>query len=111
MSNNNIESSQANNRTGLLWVIALLAAIAVGFVAGNIYLHRTNLSLQDELAQRQQFINESIRLSRLNTQLEQALATMAAQSDDEAIRDLLANHGISFTVNLNESDEGNGNDE
>ena len=87
-------------KVGYLWGIALIATIAVGFVAGNIYLHRTNLALQEELAQRQQFINESIRLSRLNTQLVQALAAMAAQSDDQAIRDLLANHGITFTVNL-----------
>jgi uncharacterized protein HemX len=111
MSNSTVESNHTNTNAGMPWVIALLAVLAVGFVAGNIYLHRSNLSLQDELAQRQQFINESIRLSRLNTQLVQALATMAAQSDDQAIRGLLANHGITFTVNLNETSEGSGADE
>lgn len=87
------------NKAGYLWGISLLAVVVVGIVAGNIYLHRANLELSEELAQRQQFINESIRLSRLNTQLVQALATVAAQTDDQAIRDLLASHGITFTVN------------
>ena len=94
------ESDQTPRRSGLLWSVAVFAVIALGFVAANIFLHRTNLALQDELAQRQQFINESIRLSRLNGQLVQSLATLAAQSDDQAIRGLLASHGITFTVNL-----------
>ena len=100
MPNITAESDQTPRRSGLLWGVAAIAVIALGFVAANIFLHRTNLALQEELAQRQQFINESIRLSRLNTQLVQALATLAAQSDDQAIGDLLANHGITFTVNL-----------
>ena len=100
MSNTAADSDQPTRGPGLLWSVAVVALIALGFVAANIVLHRTNLALQEELAQRQQFINESIRLSRLNTQLVQALATLAAQTDDQAIRDLLANHGITFTVNL-----------
>ena len=103
MPNIAAESDQTPRRSGLLWSIAVIAVIALGFVAANIFLHRTNLALQEELAQRQQFINESIRLSRLNTQLVQALATLAAQSDDQAIRDLLAIHGITFTVNLSDT--------
>ncbi len=98
--------SETKNNAWLMWCIGLAAVTAVGFVATNIYLHRTNLQLQEDLAQRQQFINESIRLSRFNTQLIQALATLAAQSDDQAIRNLLATQGITFTVNLPESDAG-----
>ncbi len=103
MPNIAAESDQTPRRSGLLWSVAVIAVIALGFVAANIFLHRTNLALQEELAQRQQFINESIRLSRLNTQLVQALATLAAQSDDQAIRDLLEIHGITFTVNLSDT--------
>jgi uncharacterized membrane protein len=84
----------------LNWVNAGLGVLALVFVVGNIVLHRTNLEQQDTLAQRQQFINESIRLSRFNGQLVQALATLSAQTDDAAIRDLLATHGINFSVNL-----------
>ena len=99
-------SSEMKNNAWLMWCIGLAAVTAVGFVATNIYLHRTNQQLQEDLAQRQQFINESIRLSRFNTQLIQALATLAAQSDDQAIRNLLATQGITFTVNLPEPDPG-----
>ncbi len=99
-----------NDNPWLNWINAGLAMLALVFVVGNIVLHRTNLELQESLAQRQQFINESIRLSRFNGQLVQALATLSAQTDDAAIRNLLATHGINFTVNLPSEiaeDEGN----
>ena len=107
MPNITAESDQTPRRSGLLWGVAVIAVIALGFVAANIFLHRTNLALQEELAQRQQFINESIRLSRLNTELVQALATVAAQTNDQVIRDLLASHGITFTVNLSDNSSNN----
>jgi len=90
---------ERNNRR-LNGLNAVLAVTALGFVIANIVMHRTNLDLQKTLAERQQFINDSIRLGRFNGQLIQALATLSAQTDDAAIRDLLATHGISFTVNL-----------
>jgi len=90
---------ERNNRL-LNGLNAVLAVTALGFVIANIVMHRTNLDLQKTLADRQQFINDSIRLGRFNGQLIQALATLSAQTDDAAIRDLLATHGISFTVNL-----------
>ena len=52
----------------LNWLNAALGVLALTFVVGNIVLHRINLELQDSLAERQQFINESIRLSRFNGQ-------------------------------------------
>ncbi len=107
MPNTTADSDQTRRGSGLLWSVAAFAVIALGFVVANIVLHRTNLALQEELAQRQQFINESIRLSRLNTELVQALATVAAQTNDQAIRDLLASHGITFTVNLTDNSSNN----
>jgi len=94
-----VSNGQSAYNPWLTWCTGLLALAALIFVGFNIFLHRTNLGLQEDLANRQQFINESIRLSRLNTELIQALATLAAQTDDEAIRSLLASHGISFTIN------------
>lgn len=97
----------SNNRW-LNWLNTALAVAALCIVIVNIIMHRTNLDLQKNLAERQQFINESIRLGRFNSQLVQALATLSAQTDDAAIRDLLATHGINFTVNLPaEKDEDN----
>ncbi|MDH3641019.1 MAG: hypothetical protein OES38_02930 [Gammaproteobacteria bacterium] len=97
----------SSNAAWLNWCNAGLAVLSLAFVVGNIVLHRTNLDLQEQLAERQQFINESIRLSNFNGQLVQALATLSAQTGDAAIRDLLAGHGINFTVNQPaESEEG-----
>jgi hypothetical protein len=96
-----------SNTAWLNWCNAGLAVLSLVFVVGNIVLHRTNLDLQEQLAERQQFINESIRLSNFNGQLVQALATLSAQTGDAAIRDLLAGHGINFTVNpAAEAEEG-----
>jgi hypothetical protein len=100
-----------SNAAWLNWCYTSLAVLTLAFVIGNIVLHRANLDLQEELAERQKFINESTRLSQFNGQLVQALATLSAQTEDAAIRDLLANHGINFTVNapaetdLGDSDE------
>ena len=84
----------------IVWCLGVLALVTIAIVIGNIFLHRTNLQLQETLAQRQQFINDGIRISRFNSQFVQALATLSAQADDAIIRDLLASHGITFTVNL-----------
>jgi hypothetical protein len=37
-------------------------------------------------------------LARVNSQLIQTLANMSAQSNDEAIREMLARHGVTFST-------------
>jgi type VI protein secretion system component VasK len=79
--------------------VTLIAALAFALVCVNLTVHSANRDRQAEVAQRQQFINESVQLSRVNTQFIQALAQLSAQTNDESIRRLLAEHGITFTVN------------
>ena len=68
-------------------------------VAINIALFNNNRTVQLEVAKQQQFINQSIRLSRLNTQLIRALATASVQNNDPQIRELLNAHGVTYSVN------------
>lgn len=79
--------------------ITAVAALAFIFVLINLSAHMSNRTRQTEVAERQQFINQSVQLSRLNTQFIQALAQLSAETNDESIRRLLAEHGVTFTVN------------
>jgi hypothetical protein len=84
------------------WKFSLVTALAlIGsiMVLVNVSVHRANRALQADVAQRQQFINQSIQLSRLNNEIIKALAQLSAETDDERIRQLLADQGVTFTVN------------
>ena len=75
------------------WKFSLVTAIAlIGsiLVLVNVSFHRANRTLQADVAQRQQFINQSIQLARLNNEIIQALARLSAETNDESIRRLLA---------------------
>lgn len=65
----------------------------------NIFLFLENRKLQGQTLQRQQFINQSIRLGRINTHLIRAIASVSAQANDEQLRELLSAHGVSFIAN------------
>ena len=86
-------------RDSRLWVLALLAVVALGATVANVLVQQGNVSLQREVNERQRVVNDGVRLAQVNAQLVQALVNVSAQADDKAIRDLLAGQGISFTVN------------
>lgn len=81
------------------WVLNIIAVLALVLVAGNISLFLSNRAAQSEVNARQQYINDSIKLSRLSNQLIQSLANLSAQTGDGQIKELLAAHGIQFNVN------------
>src|SRR3974390_3684798 len=79
------------------WLYRLLVAlsgITLVLVVVYIVLIQDNRSVQSEINQRQQFINQSIQLGRINDALIRALPTTAVSNKDEKLRDLLAQNGI-----------------
>jgi len=81
------------------WLYRLLVAlsgITLVLVVVYIVLIQGNRSVQSEVNQRQQFINQSIQLGRVNDALIRALATMAVSNNDDKLRDLLAQSGITI---------------
>lgn len=83
------------------WQFLLLNGIGAAFLALvviNISLFVDNQETQSAIAERQQTINQGIGLSRLNNELIRALATASAQTGDTQIRELLAAHGVTFSV-------------
>ncbi len=75
-----------------------LGILALILVVTNVFLTRQNQSLRVEINERQQYINQSIRLSRLNTEIINSLAELAAAKNDKQLKNLLASHGITFTI-------------
>jgi hypothetical protein len=81
------------------WLYRLLVAlsgITLILVVVYIVLIQDNRSVQAEINQRQQFINQSIQLGRINDALIRALAASAVSNKDDRLRDLLAQNGITI---------------
>jgi hypothetical protein len=81
------------------WLYRLLVAlsgITLALVVAYIVLNQDNRSVQAEVNQRQQFINQSIQLGRLNDALIRALAAAAVEHNDDKLRELLAQNGITI---------------
>lgn len=75
-----------------------LSAFTLILVIIYIILVQNNRSVQLEVNQRQQFINQSIQLGRVNEALIRALAAAAVSNKDDKLRDLLAQHGITINA-------------
>ncbi len=91
--------AQLYQRPWILWALSGLAGLGLVLVIINIVLFTGNRSIQAEVNTRQQFINQSLQLDRLNRELITALANLAARNNDEQLRNLLTSHGITFSVN------------
>jgi len=84
------------------WLLNGCGVIVLITVFINIFLFQGNRAVQTVVLTQQQFINESIRLGRVHSQLIRALATASAQTNDMEIRALLAEHGVTFTFNADQ---------
>jgi succinate dehydrogenase hydrophobic anchor subunit len=77
-------------------LLIALSGITLVLVVVYIVLIQDNRSVQSEINQRQQFINQSIQLGRINDALIHALAATAVSNNDDKLRDLLAQNGITI---------------
>ena len=80
------------------WLLVGCAIAANALVAFNIFTAVRNDALREEVSARQQYLSQSMELSRLHSELVQGLANLAARTGDEALRALLERQGIRFTV-------------
>jgi hypothetical protein len=79
------------------WVYRVVLALSgITFIMVVVYLFvaQQNRTVQAEVNQRQQFINQSIQFNRVNDTLIRALAAAAVSEKDDRLRDLLARNGI-----------------
>lgn len=79
-------------------LLVVLAAAILALVVVNAFLADRNRRLQAEVASRGQFIQQTQQLQGLYQQIVRSLAELSARQNDEQLKDLLASHGITFTV-------------
>jgi hypothetical protein len=82
----------------LYWMTVGLSAAAGALIVAYIVLVQDNRTVQAEVNRRQQFINQSIQLGRVNEALIRALAAAAVSNNDDKLRDLLAANGITINA-------------
>ena len=74
----------------------ILAALLLVIVAVNILFLLGNQSVQAEVAERQQAIQQTMELGALHRQLVAVLANMAIKSNDKQLEALLSSSGVNL---------------
>lgn len=80
-------------------LLTTLGALSVALVIFNAVVFTQNRESQAQLAQRQQFIQQTVPLENLYREIVKALAEMAIKSNDRQVLDMLAAQGLNVTVN------------
>lgn len=80
-------------------VLTALAALVLVLVVFNAVIFTQNRAAQGQLAQRQQFVQQTVPLETLYREIVKALAEMAVKSNDQQVMGMLATQGLSITVN------------
>ena len=85
---------------GSLWEMVTMAAAAVSLilVIVNAGLVLRNQSIQVDVSQRQQVINQGLQFGRIRQVLAQYIANVAAAKKDAELTDVLARHGITLAA-------------
>jgi uncharacterized membrane protein YidH (DUF202 family) len=84
-------------RTTQFWLLTALALAAAAVAIVNIVLFEMNRSVQAEVSARQQFIQQSIQLQGLYTEMVKALAELSVRNQDAQLGQLLGSLGISVS--------------
>lgn len=90
----------SGTRRMLHWSATALSGVALILVMANAALMIGNARRRTTVNSRQTYINQTIQLSRVNQALVSALATQAVKGQDDALRGVLADSGI--TIHLND---------
>ena len=86
-------------KTWQFWVLIALALIAGAMAGTNAVLLIATQKAQAEVAQRAQFVQQSIQLEALSREIVKALADWSVRNQDSAVREMLASHGINVGDN------------
>lgn len=82
-----------------IWETATMtmAALSLLLVVVNAVFVLRNQSIQFEVTQRQQVINQGLQFARIRQTLVQYLGNLAVSKNDHDLSNLLTRHGISVT--------------
>jgi hypothetical protein len=79
--------------------VTFIAIICFALMLVNVALAYTNAAARNEVAQRAQFVQQSIQLEGLYKEIARALAELGARNNDADVKALLQRHGITYNVN------------
>jgi len=79
-------------------VVMVLAAATLVLVFANMVLFSRNRAQQQEINNRQLYIQQSAQLEGLYQQLIRAVAELSARNNDATLGEVLARQGITFSV-------------
>lgn len=79
------------------WSLSVLSFVVLVLVVVNVFLFRANTRIQQEINERQVYIQQSLQLEGLYRDMVRALAELAVQNKDERLKALLAAQGFTLT--------------
>jgi hypothetical protein len=77
-------------------IVLALSGITLILVLAYLSLSQQNRSIQAKVDERQQFINQSMQLGRVNEALIRVIASVAVNDKDDKLRQLLTQNGITL---------------
>lgn len=81
------------------WLATVAGAACLLLLAAQLSLVAMNRGLRADIELRQQYVQQSVQLEGLYREIVRALAELGARNNDEQVRGLLQQHGITYTVN------------
>ncbi len=81
------------------WAATALGALCLTLALATVTMASMNRGLQGDINVRQQYVQQSVQLEGLYKEIVRALAELGARHNDQDVRALLQQHGISYTVN------------
>jgi hypothetical protein len=78
-------------------ILTVVASLFLLVTIVNVGVSRSIRAAQTQFAEQQQFIAQTAPLETLNRELIRALAELSARNKDEALRNLLAANGVTFS--------------
>jgi hypothetical protein len=82
-------------------VVIMLAVATLALVAANMVLFSRNRAQQQEINDRQLYIQQTAQLESLYQQLIRAVAELSARNNDAALGSVLSRQGITFSATPN----------
>jgi hypothetical protein len=74
----------------------LVAVAAAALVIVNMVMFEMNRTLQAQVNGRAQYIQQTAQLEALNREIVTAIANLATRNNDDALRTVLSQHGITI---------------
>lgn len=80
------------------WLTTSLGIASLLLVSINMLLVRDNQATRNDIALRQQYVQQSVQLESLYREIVRSLAELAARNKDADVTALLQRHGITYNV-------------